>query len=195
MSSNLIIISGPSGSGQDSVIKGLEKFFSIERVITFTTRAMRPGEAEGKPYYFISKDEFKKKIKNKEFFEYAKQYNGNFYGVANAEITRVRDSGKPGIWKIDYQGVINVKKKMPDIPAILIIAPLDVLEERIKKRDAATDKYIKDRMNYTKKWLKHTDIYDYIVENKDGHLDETVRQVKKVITKIKDAISHKDNNQ
>lgn len=184
MSKNLIIISGPSGSGQDSVIEGLENFFSIERVITVTTRSMRQGESIGHPYYFISKDEFKKKIKKQEFFEYAKHYNGNFYGVTRGEIKRVRASGKIGIWKIDYQGVIDVKKKIPNTPAILIIAPLEILEQRIRHRDGATDKYIKDRMDYTKKWLKYTDIYDYIVENKDGHLDETILAVKAVIDKI-----------
>lgn len=184
MSEKLIIISGPSGSGQDSVIEGLAKFFPIERVITITTRPMRPGESSGKPYYFISEDEFKKKIKNKEFFEYAKQYNGNFYGVTHEEIERVKSSGKIGIWKIDYQGVISVKEKLPGTPAILIVAPLEVLEKRIRRRDKATEKYVKDRMSYTKKWLKYKHIYDYTVENKDNCLEETILAVKKIIERI-----------
>ena len=157
----------------------------IERVITTTTRAMRPGESDGKPYYFISKDEFKKKIKNQEFFEYAKQYNDNFYGVTNEEIKRAEVSDKVVFWKMDYQGVMSAKEKIPGISAILIMAPLDVLEQRIRHRDGATDKYIKDRMDYTKKWLKYTDIYDYTVENQDDHLDETIQKLKAIIDKIK----------
>ena len=184
MSGNLIIISGPSGSGQDTVIEGLAKLMPIERVITTTTRAMRPGESAGKPYYFLSQDEFQKKINNQEFFEYAKQYNDNYYGVTNEEIKRIEASGKIVLWKMDYQGVMDVKKKMPNTPAILIMAPLDVLEQRIRHRDGATDKYIKERMDYTKKWLKYTDIYDYMVENQDGKLDETIENLKAIIDKI-----------
>lgn len=184
MPGKLIIISGPSGSGQDTVIEGLAKLMPIERVITTTTRAMRPGESVGKPYYFISQDEFQKKIDNQEFFEYAKQYNDNYYGVTNEEIKRIEMSGKIVLWKMDYQGVMDVKKKMPNTPAILIMAPLDVLEQRIRHRDGATDKYIQERMDYTKKWLKYTDIYDYTVENQEGHLDETIENLKAIIDKI-----------
>lgn len=184
MSGKLIIISGPSGSGQDTVIEGLEKLMPIERVITTTTREMRPGESNGKPYYFISKDEFKKKIKKQEFFEYAKQYNNNYYGVASEEIKRVKDSGKVVLWKMDFQGVMSAKRKLPGIKAICIMAPFDVLEKRIRNRDEATDKYIKQRMTYTKKWLKYMDIYDYTVENKEGHVAETVQAVKAAIEQI-----------
>ena len=184
MSNKLIIISGPSGSGQDSVIEGLAKLIPFDRVITTTTRSMRPTESNGHPYYFISRDEFAKKIENKEFFEYAKHYNDNFYGVTNEEINKAEMCDKVVIWKIDYQGVMDVKKKLPNIPAILIIAPIDVLEERIKNRDGVAGEYLKDRMNYTKKWLKHTDIYDYRIENQNGRLNETIQAVKAIIDKI-----------
>src|SRR3989344_41352 len=112
MKTSLIIISGPSGSGEDSIIEGLKEYFPLERVITTTTRQMRRTESEGNPYYFISTEEFADRVDRGDFFEYAQQYNDHFYGVTFAEIERVKNSGKIGIWKIDYKGVIKVKELM-----------------------------------------------------------------------------------
>jgi len=181
--SNLFIISGPSGSGQDSVIEGLKKILPIERVITTTTRPMRPTEKRGQPYYFISRDKFIKKIKEKKFLEYAKEYNDNYYGVTHKEIGRIKRSDKIGIWKIEYKGVMTAKKLMPEIIAICINAPLKILAQRIKKRDNASEEFIKTRLEYTKEWLKHLDVYDYIVINQEGKLEETVKKVANIIKK------------
>ncbi len=181
--SNLFIISGPSGAGEDSIIAGLAKIMPIERVITTTTRRPRPGESQGRPYYFISQQEFKNKIAAGEFFEYAQEYNNHYYGVTVAEINRVRASGKIGIWKIEYKGVQTAKKLMPGIIAILITAPLKSLERRLRRRDRAGEEFIQQRMAYTKEWLKHKDIYDYEVKNLDGRLNEAVQAVAKIIKK------------
>lgn len=184
MMSSLIIISGPSGSGEDSIIEKLKNFFEIERVVTTTTRDMRKGESDGNPYYFITKEEFSDRLAKNEFFEYAQQYNDNFYGVTFEEIERVKNSGKIGVWKIDYKGVMRAKELMPEVPAIFINSPLEVLKERIMKRDGVSGKYVDDRMEYTKEWLKHTDIYDYKVENVQGKLDEAVLEVKGIIDRL-----------
>ncbi|MFA4831267.1 MAG: hypothetical protein WC862_02180 [Patescibacteria group bacterium] len=179
----LIIISGPSGAGEDSIIGGLKELLPIERVVTTTTREMRPSESAGNPYYFISKEKFKEGIAEGRFFEYAEEYNDNFYGVTFEEIKRVKNSGRIGIWKIEYKGVMLAKKLMPEIAAIFIIAPLDILEKRIRRRSWVSDEYVQERMEYTKKWLEHTDIYDYTVVNEDGKLAETIREVKRIIEK------------
>src|SRR3990172_1453634 len=120
---NIIIISGPSGAGEDSIIVGIKKILPIERVITTTCRNIRNNESQGDPYYFISKDEFLDGIKKNKFFEWAEQYNKNLYGVTYDEIERVKNCGKTGIWKIEYQGVLKAIKMMPEITAILINAP------------------------------------------------------------------------
>ena len=180
----ICIISGPSGAGEDSVIDGLSKLFPIERVITTTTRDMRPGESDSNPYHFISKTEFMSGIEMGGFVEYAEQYNGNFYGVTRDEIERVNRSGKIGIWKIEYKGVISVKKQFPGIIAILLMAEnLEVLESRIKNRDNLGGDYVKDRMDYTREWLKHEDIYDFKVINRQGQLDVAVNEIAEIITK------------
>ena len=103
MSNNIFIISGPSGAGEDSIINELEKIFPIERVITTTTREMRLGEFQKNPYYFITKKEFAKGVEKNIFFEYAQEYNSNYYGVSYNEIKRVQACGRAGIWKIEYK--------------------------------------------------------------------------------------------
>lgn len=179
---NLFIISGPSGSGQDSIIKGLKKIIPIKQVITTTTRPMRQGESQKNPYYFISKEKFKKDIKKNKFFEYAKEYNDNYYGVTHEEIKKVLKSNKIGIWKIEYKGVIAAKKLLPGIIAVLITAPLDILEKRIRSRSKnAPEKFIKERMDYTKQFLKYKKIYDYEVANEEYKLNQAVTEVLKII--------------
>jgi len=175
----IFVISGPSGSGQDSVIAELKKIIDIESVVTTTTRLMRPGEEQGKPYYFISKDEFEQGIKANKYIEFAKEYN--YYGVTAEEIERVKNSGKIGLWKVEYQGAITAKKLFPGIKAILITAPLDILEQRIRQRDNATEVFVQDRMKYTKEFLEHRNIYDYEIENVQGKLEKTVRKVQEII--------------
>ncbi|HUD08573.1 MAG TPA: hypothetical protein VMQ48_00605, partial [Candidatus Saccharimonadales bacterium] len=176
---------GPSGAGEDSVIEGLKKYFQIERVITTTTRSMRAGESQGKPYYFISHEEFKKKIERDELAEYAQEYNDNFYGVAKDELDRVRNSGNIGLWKIEYKGVITAKKKFPEIKSIYIAPPsLEVLRQRILKRDPdVSEEYLKERMDYTKEWMKYENVYTYKVVNEEGKLDETIEKVADIIRK------------
>lgn len=182
----LVIISGPSGSGEDSIIEGLAKRMHIERVITTTTRDKRHGERDGHPYYFISKDAFERSVADGQFFECAQHYNDNYYGVTFEEIKRVQHSGKVGIWKIEYKGVQRAKELIPDILAIFISAPLDILEARLRRRDTVTDEYIEERMAYTKEWLNHTDIYDVTVENEEGKLIETIATVEDIIREVGD---------
>ena len=180
--SKIFIISGPSGAGEDSIIKGLTDFFEIERIVTTTTRVMRTGESEGNPYYFICREEFEEKIKNNELAEYAEGYNNNFYGVTKKELERVRACGKIGIWKIEYKGVIKAKKNFPEIKSIYIAPPsLEILKQRIMRRDNVSEEYVNERMEYTKEWMRHENIYDFKVVNEEGKLDEAIEKVANII--------------
>jgi len=181
MKNNLFIISGPSGVGEDSIINGLEKIIPIERVITTTTREKRPREKEGNPYYFIAKEDFLNKIKKGDFFEWAKQYNNNLYGVTFEEIKRIQEGSKVGIWKIEYQGVKTAKEKIPGIKAILITAPLNQLKQRIENRGGMSQSQIKERMEYTKKWYKNKGLYDFEVVNSNGKLKESIIKTVNII--------------
>jgi len=181
--SNIFIISGPSGAGEDSIIRGLEKIMPIEKVVTTTTRQMRPRESQGKPYYFISPEEFAAKKSNNEFAECAREYNGNWYGVTKEELDRVAKSGKIGTWKIEYKGVITAKHIFPEIKSIYIAPPsLEILEQRIRRRDKnISEEYLKERMGYTRKWIEYENIYDYKVINEEGKLDKAIQEVAEII--------------
>lgn len=187
MNNRLFIISGPSGAGEDSVIRGLKKHFKITRVVTTVTREKRKGEKEGEPYYFISKKEFEKGIKKGEFAEYADVY-GYLYGTTFKELKKVQKecekSNKIEFWKIDWQGVKTVKKQHPDIISILI-EPTSIksLEKRLIKRGQDSLPVIQKRLAAAKIWLKHKDIYDYRVLNCDGKIDEAVEKAAKIIKK------------
>jgi len=181
---NIVIISGPSGAGEDSVIEGLRAHTTINRIITTTTRQPREEESDGNPYYFISEEAFRKKIESDEMVEWAEQYNGNLYGVTKEELQRVNDLEGLGIWKIEYKGVMTAREKFPEILNIFIMAEsLEVLEQRIRKRSDVTDEFIADRMEYTKEWLQHEDIYDYKVVNKQGLLGEAISEVVDILRK------------
>jgi guanylate kinase len=178
---SLFIISGPSGAGEDSIIDALAERLPVERVITTTTRNPRPGETQGNPYYFITRAQFSALIDSDALAEWAEEYNGNLYGVTRDELMRVSSSGRIGLWKIEWKGVMTAKQMFPGIVAILISAPLASIEARIRKRDNLSEEYLAERMVYTREWMTHTDIYDYTIENRDGELKKAVDQAEAII--------------
>ena len=186
MKSKLFIISGPSGAGKDSTIEELKKYLDFEKVITTTTRKMRPNESEGHPYYFISKEDFKKGIEENKFFEYALEDNGNYYGGTFRELEKIKTSKLPVIWEVDYKGVMAGKKMFPDAKAILIYIPFDLIKKRLLARKEATN-IIHDRLAYAEGWYKNENIFDYKIENKEGELEETAQKLFQI---IKDNLEH-----
>jgi guanylate kinase len=180
---HIFIISGPAGSGKDSIIECLGKNLPLERFITTTTRAKRPGESEGNPYYFVSQKTFDSSIQQGAFIEHSINENGASYGISATELHRVTQKKDCfGIWQTDWKGVQSIKKIFPGIPAIFISAPLNILEERIRSRDTTKDEsYFLERMSYTKEWLKYIDIYDYVVTNEQGKLSQAVADVEQIL--------------
>ncbi len=179
---NVFIISGAAGSGKDSIIEQLSEELPLARVITTTSREMRPFETEGNPYYFVTREVFEAKVERGEFIEHSVNENGGLYGVTRSELEKVTSEGKIAILRVDWKGVVSIKKLFPEIPALYIAAPIEVLEARLRKRDQGkSEAYFQERMEYTREWLKHLDIYDYTIENEEGKLDEAVSRVKTII--------------
>jgi len=185
-STNLVIISGPSGSGKDSVIEGMiDRKIPIERVVTSTTREIRPKEKEGREYYFVSKEYLQKLINADEMAEWARVDNDRLYGATKKEIQRVKLlKNKIGIWRIEYKGVKFIKKRIPDILTILIEPPdIHALLDRVRKRGDKNEKEIQERLEYSKEFLKHKNLYDYAVINEEGKLDQTINKVIDILKK------------
>ncbi len=180
---NVFVISGPSGSGQDSIIEALAKELPLRRVITTTTRTVRDGESEGHPYHFISKATFAQMREANLFVESAQTYNGEWYGVTKEELEKATADGTVAIWKVDYKGVQKIKKLFPHIISFFIEVPKEVLKKRLEARDNPSEEYLEARMRYTQDWQVNKHLYDYTIQNQDGELQKAVITIKDIIQK------------
>lgn len=179
----IFIITGPSGVGKDSIVNKLKsQGFKFNRVITTTTRKKRKGEIEGKSYYFVSKEKFKKMIEEKKFIEWAEVYK-NYYGTQKKDVQKVLKKKLPIIMIIDVQGAKTWKKAYPKKVLVIFIKPpsLKILEKRLRKRSQDSEINIKIRLKKAKEEMKNLKQWDKVVINKENHLEETVDQVKKII--------------
>lgn len=181
---NVFLISGPSGSGKGSVIEGLSKVLPLERVITTTTRPMRPGESDGHPYHFITMEEFLKLKNEVAFIECAESYNNEWYGVQRADLEKAFLSKKVSLWEVDFKGVQNLKTLFPEIKSFYISVPEEVFRQRLIARDNPDPAYLEARIKYVREWAGQKDLYDYIIENEDGHLDQAVATIKTIIEEV-----------
>ena len=167
MKGKLIIVSGPSGSGKSTVTKLVKDKLNIPLSISATTRKPRNGEIDGKDYYFLTKEEFQKKIKNDEFYEFA-NVHGNYYGTLKKTVEENLEKGLNVILEIDVQGALIAKEKKKD--AILVFFKtenLEVLENRLRNRKTDSDEVIELRLKNAKKELEYEKKYDYVIVNKE----------------------------
>ncbi|MAQ00219.1 MAG: guanylate kinase [Flavobacteriaceae bacterium] len=165
--SKFIVIAAPSGSGKTTLVNKLlnESKLDLSFSISATSRNPRSNELDGKNYFFLSKEEFIKKIKNKEFLEWEEVYKDTFYGTLNSELENVVE--KNLIFDIDVIGGLNIKEKFPDQTLTIFIKPpsIDELESRLKKRNSETGSSIKMRIKKAKNEILLADKFDCIVEN------------------------------
>lgn len=179
-----IILSGPSGVGKTVISKALEKKISgLELVVATTSRLPRKNEIDGKDYFFISDEEFRKRISDGKFIEWAKI--GNYlYGV---EMKNLKSS--LSLLNIDYQGMKQVKEKYPESLAIFIKPPsIAALKDRLLKRAKETgmsDEEIEKRLASAERESEIEKFYDYCVINHENRIEEAVDQIAKIIKESK----------
>lgn len=178
----LIVISGPSGVGKDSIVHRMkERGFPFHFVVTATTRPKREGEVHGKDYWFCSNDEFARMIKQDELIEYAIVYN-DYKGIPKSEVRDALASGKDVVMRVDVQGAETVRKLAPDALLIFITCESeDELERRLRARKTETDDALSLRVATARKELQRIESFDYVIVNQDFHLDDTVNQVRAII--------------
>jgi guanylate kinase len=167
MSGSLLVLSGPSGCGKSSLVNELLKvdndiYFSIST----TTREIRDGEVEGKNYYYISKEQFKKEIDEGLFLEWA-EVHGNYYGTSLKPINNALEKSKLVIFDIDVQGFEQVVKLLGDITTTVFITTPSIkeLENRLYNRDTDSKEIIEKRISNAKKEIEYIDKYDYFIVN------------------------------
>jgi guanylate kinase len=169
----LFVLSAPSGTGKDSVIKTLrEKGANFHVVASVTTRAPRPGESEGNPYFFISQTKFDEMVANDELLEYA-NVHGNWYGQPLEQVRRHLRQGQDVLLKIDVQGAATVRKKVPGAIFIFLVpGSVEELIKRLTNRDTETEEELQRRLADARFELAQQQYYDYVIENRQGKLQE-----------------------
>lgn len=165
----LIILSGPSGVGKETVRNRLEKIrkFELTYSISMTTRSPRNKEVDGVNYYFVSEAKFKKQIENDNFLEYAK-FVGNYYGTPKDKVEALREAGHNVLLEIEINGARQVMSRVNDeavISFFLMPPSLEALEDRIRKRKTESNEVIQERLNKGKEEMTMTDDYDYVILN------------------------------
>ncbi len=162
----LIVISGPSGVGKGTIRENME-FKDYVYSISSTTRNARPGEENGREYYFISKDKFEEKIKNDEMLEYA-EFVGNYYGTDKKVVEQLLDEGKNVLLEIECNGAMQVIKKIPEAISIFLLPPsIEELENRLRTRGTEKEDVINLRINKASEEIGYKDEYKYQVINDD----------------------------
>lgn len=178
----LIVISGPSGIGKDAVV-GLLRKTNIDThfVITMNTREPRADEVEGKDYFFVSREEFEKKIDNNELIEYAKVYS-DYKGIPKSQVIEAFSSGKDVIMRLDVQGAMTIRKICPE--AILIFLTANSRQEwinRLLERRSETPEELEVRLKIAADEYALLEEFDYMVVNSDKHLNQTIADIQAII--------------
>ena len=178
----LIVISGPSGVGKDSVLEEMKsRGLPFHFVITATTRSPRPEETDGADYFFLSQDEFARMIDEGELLEYAVVYQ-DYKGIPKSQVRKALASGKNVIMRIDVQGAETVRKLAKD--ALMIFLTPQNEEElinRLKNRNTEDNESLKLRIATTRQEYNKIDLFDYIVVNKDEQLTVAVDMIEAII--------------
>ncbi len=176
----LIVLSGPSGAGKDSVLrKILEKRKDLKLSISYTTRPPREGEINGKDYHFVSKDEFMSLVNNGQMLEYA-LYCDNYYGTLDFRANKEIAKGNNIILEIEVQGAELVMTEYPEAVSIFIVPPsINELRQRLLSRGLDTPETIEDRITEAKKEINFAKHYNYIVIN--DNINECVENILKII--------------
>ena len=179
----LLIISGPSGVGKDTIMNEIIDKFN--KIVTHTTRPKRAGEIDGKSYFFTTVEDFIEGIKNNEFVEYIKGFSGKYYGTKRETIKNALNGEKPGLLIVDVDGASNIRNNLKNDPQINVVSiffqppSIKVLKERLCKRGTETAEAIQERLNRAMAEMKHAKDYD--AEIQVNNQTESLKDIDKLL--------------
>lgn len=177
----LFVVSGPSGAGKSTVTKLVREKLGIPLAISATTRKPRVGEVNSVDYYFLTIEEFEKKLNDDGFLEHA-NVHGNYYGTLKSEVENKLFNGQDVILEIDVQGGEQIKTKFPEAILVFFKAPDEVeLEKRLRGRGTDSEEVIKVRLENSLKELQYEKFYDLVIIN--GTVPQSVEDLKNIIKK------------
>ena len=178
--SGVYIISAPSGSGKSTLVNQVRLIVpGLKFSISYTTRAPRAGEQNGREYYFVSRAEFEEMVRKDEFLEHANVF-GNYYGTARRFLREAEEEGKDLLLDIDVQGAAQIKRKIPQAASIFILPPnRQELEKRLRTRSLDAENVIQRRLVTASREIENYDKYDYILIN--DRLEESIDALKSIL--------------
>jgi guanylate kinase len=182
----VFVVTGPSGAGKGTLIRLLlPRFPELELAVSATTRPQRPGERDGVDYWFLSREEFDRRIDAGEFLEWV-DYVGNRYGTLHSEIERLRAEGKAPLLELETEGALRVKRREPDAVTIFVTAPVAELERRLRERATESTGVIGERIETARRQLLERDDFDHVVENDDREraANELARIVERAVRRL-----------
>lgn len=176
----ILVVSGPAGSGKGTVCNILRESGEFALSVSRTTRKPRPGEVNGKDYWFVSREEFQKYLDEDDFLEY-NQYCGEFYGTPREFAEQTIAKGYNMILEIDVNGAAQVKEKCDDAVLVMLVPPNYAEQERrLRHRGTETEDKILSRLERAREEFKQLDKYDYIVYNYTGETQRTANQLRAI---------------
>ena len=165
---SVIVVTGPSGAGKGTLIHELvERVPEVEVTVSATTRDLRPGEQNGREYWFLTPEAFLARIEADEFLEHVEYVSGHRYGTLRSELDRIRSNGHVPLLELETKGAKEVAAKEPDAVTIFISASVDELERRLRDRATESTGEIGERIALARQQLREADSFDYVVENDD----------------------------
>lgn len=180
MQGKLIVISGPSGVGKSTVVKNvMARCGNLQFSVSATTRPMRPGEVDGKNYFFVNKTQFQEMIDAQALLEYA-EYVGNYYGTPEAPLNEALAQGRDILLDIEVQGALNVKRRRPDAVLIFMLAPsFQEIERRLTGRGDTAPDLIRNRLERARWEYTQAPQYDYLVVN--DNVERAVAEIEAIL--------------
>jgi guanylate kinase len=185
----LVVLSGPSGVGKDSILMRMRDIgFPFHFVVTATSRAQRLGERDGYDYHFVSKERFEEMIARDELLEWAEVY-GHYKGIPKYEVGQALQSGRDVILRIDVQGAATLKRLAPEA-VFIFLAPgsFDELRNRLQWRRTESPDQMEQRLAMARREMDALDTFDYVVINREDHLDDAVGQIRNIMSAEKQRV-------
>lgn len=178
----LIVLCGPSGVGKDAILTKLREIdHRLTFVTTVTTRPIRSGEVDGRDYHFVSRDQYRDLLGGNRLLESANVY-GNWYGVPRSAVEDALDRGEDVIVKVDIQGAATIRKIMPRAVFVFLAPPsLDELTARLTRRLTESPADLSLRIKTAEEEMKQASLFDHVVVNHGGAIDETVAEIKAIV--------------
>ena len=164
----VFVVTGPSGAGKGTLIKGLvERVATLEVAVSATTRPQRPGEVDGREYWFLSDDEFERRVQAGEFLEYVPYVSGRRYGTLRQEMERIAAEGKVCVLELELEGALTVQEEVDGSVTVFIAADVPELERRLRERATESTGEIGERITLAREQLEQAHLFRYMVRNDD----------------------------